>query len=128
MTVKTKISFIKELPAEATIGYGRTYALDRPSVIATLPIGYADGVSRRLSNKGYMIINEEKAPIVGRVCMDQVMLDVTDIPDVKVGDEVIVFGGRELPMELVAEWADTICYEVICSVSPRVPRHYVRGN
>lgn len=128
MTVKTKISFIKELPAEATIGYGRTYALDRPSIIATLPIGYADGVSRRLSNKGYMIINEEKAPIVGRVCMDQVMLDVTDIPDVKVGDEVIVFGGRELPMELVAEWADTICYEVICSVSPRVPRHYVRGN
>ena len=128
MTVKTKISFIKELPAEATIGYGRTYALDRPSIIATLPIGYADGVSRRLSNKGYMIINEEKAPIVGRVCMDQVMLDVTDIPDVKVGDEVIVFGGRELPMELVAEWADTICYEVICGVSPRVPRHYVRGN
>jgi alanine racemase len=56
------------------------------------------------------------------------MLDVTDIPDVKIGDEVIVFGGRDLPMELVAEWADTICYEVVCAVSPRVPRHYVRGN
>ena len=62
------------------------------------------------------------------VFSDQVMLDVTDIPDVHVGSEVIVFGGRELPMELVAEWADTICYEIICNVSPRVPREYVRGN
>ena len=128
MTVKTKISYIKELPAEVTIGYGRTHTLNRPSLVATLPIGYADGVSRRLSNKGYMLVNEEKAPIIGRVCMDQLMLDVTDIPDVKVGDEVVVFGGRELPMELVAEWADTICYEVVCAVSPRVPRQYVRGN
>ncbi len=128
MTVKTKISFIKELPAGATIGYGRSFTLNRASVIATLPIGYADGVSRRLSNRGYMLVQGENAPIIGKVCMDQVMLDVTDIPDVKVGDEVIVFGGHDLPMELVAEWADTICYEVICAVSPRVPRQYVRGN
>ena len=64
-----------------------------------------------------MLVNGMKAPIIGRVCMDQTMLDVTDIPDVKLGSEVIVFGGRELPMELVAEWADTICYEIICTLS-----------
>lgn len=128
MTVKTKVAFVKELPVGETIGYGRTYTLTRKSVIATVPLGYADGISRRLSNKGYMLINGEKAPIIGRVCMDQTMLDVTDIPGVKLGDEVTVFGGRELPMELVAEWADTICYEIVCAVSPRVPREYVRGN
>lgn len=128
MTVKTQVAFVKTLPPGETIGYGRTYTLTRPSVIATVPIGYADGVSRRLSNRGYMLVNGMKAPIIGRVCMDQTMLDVTDIPDVKLGSEVIVFGGRELPMELVAEWADTICYEIICDVSPRVPREYVRGN
>ena len=128
MTVKTQVAFVKTLPPGETIGYGRTYTLTSPSVIATVPIGYADGVSRRLSNRGYMLVNGMKAPIIGRVCMDQTMLDVTDIPDVKLGSEVIVFGGRELPMELVAEWADTICYEIICDVSPRVPREYVRGN
>lgn len=128
MTVKTQVAFVKTLPPGETIGYGRTYTLTRPSVIATVPIGYADGVSRRLSNRGYMLVNGKKAPIIGRVCMDQTMLDVTDIPDVKLGSEVIVFGGRELPMELVAEWADTICYEIVCDVSPRVPREYVRGN
>lgn len=128
MTVKTKVAFVKELPAGETIGYGRTYTLNRKSIIATVPIGYADGISRRLSNRGYMLINGQQAPIIGRVCMDQTMLDVTDIPGVKLGDEVTVFGGRELPMELVAEWADTICYEIVCAVSPRVPREYVRGN
>lgn len=128
MTVKSRVAFLKTLAAGQTIGYGRTYTLTRTSKIATVPIGYADGVSRRLSNRGYMLIDGHKAPIIGRVCMDQVMLDVTDVPGVKLGDEVIVFGGRDLPMELVAEWADTICYEVVCAVSPRVPREYVRGN
>lgn len=126
MTVKSTVSFVKTLPSGSTIGYGRTYTLQRDSVIATVPVGYADGVNRRLSNVGYMLVNGGKAPIVGRVCMDQVMLDVTDLPLVKVGDEVTVFGGKELPMELVAEWAGTICYELVCSVSPRMPRVYVR--
>ena len=128
MTVKSTVSFVKTLPAGATIGYGRTYTLSRPSVIATVPVGYADGVNRRLSNVGYMLVNGGKAPIVGRVCMDQVMLDVTDLPPVNVGDEVTVFGGRQLPMELVAEWAGTICYELVCGVSPRMPRRYVRNE
>lgn len=128
MTVKSTVSFVKSLPAGATIGYGRTYTLSRPSVIATVPVGYADGVNRRLSNVGYMLVVGGRAPIVGRVCMDQVMLDVTDLPPVKVGDEVTVFGGKDLPMELVAQWAGTICYELVCSVSPRMPRRYVRNE
>lgn len=128
MTVKSTVSFVKSLPAGATIGYGRTYTLSRPSVIATVPVGYADGVNRRLSNVGYMLVGGGRAPIVGRVCMDQVMLDVTDLPPVKVGDEVTVFGGKDLPMELVAQWAGTICYELVCSVSPRMPRRYVRNE
>jgi len=126
MRLKAKVSYVKALPAGETIGYGRTFTVNRPSIIATVPLGYADGISRKLSNKGYMLIKGKKAPIVGKVCMDQIMLDVTDIPNVKVGDEVIVFGGRELPMELVAEWAETICYEMVCAVSARVPREYVR--
>ena len=128
MTVKSTVSFVKSLPAGATIGYGRTYTLSRPSVIATVPVGYADGVNRRLSNVGYMVVGGGRAPIVGRVCMDQVMLDVTDLPPVKAGDEVTVFGGKDLPMELVAQWAGTICYELVCSVSPRMPRRYVRNE
>jgi len=128
MTVKATVSFVKTLPIGCSIGYGRTFTTTRPSAIATVPIGYADGVNRMLSNKGYMIVKGKKAPIVGRVCMDQVMLDVTDIPDVQVGDEVVVFGGSQLPFEQVAKWCDTICYELICAVSPRVPRVYVRDN
>lgn len=127
MTVKAQVSFVKTLPAGCSIGYGRTFTTTRPfSIIATVPIGYADGVNRALSNTGYMLIKGQPAPIVGRVCMDQVMLDVSEIPDVKVGDEVIVFGGTELPFEKVAEWCHTICYEIVCAVSPRVPRVYVR--
>ena len=127
MAVKAQVGFVKTLPAGCSIGYGRTFTTTRPfSIIATVPIGYADGVDRGLSNKGYMLIKGQPAPIVGRVCMDQVMLDVSDIPDVKVGDEVLVFGGTELPFEKVAEWAGTICYEIVCAVSPRVPRVYVR--
>ena len=94
MTVKSTVSFVKSLPAGATIGYGRTYTLSRPSVIATVPVGYADGVNRRLSNVGYMLVGGGRAPIVGRVCMDQVMLDVTDLPPVKVGDEVTVSAAK----------------------------------
>ena len=126
MVVKALVGFVKTLPAGADIGYGRTFTTKKPSVIATVPLGYADGLNRALSNKGYMIIRGQKAPIVGRICMDQVMLDITDITDVKVGDEIIVFGGPELPFETVARWQQTICYEVTCGLSLRLPRIYVR--
>ena len=111
MTLKTQVAFVKTLPE---------------SRIATVPIGYADGVSRHLSNKGCMVVRGKRAPIVGRVCMDQIMLDVTDIPDVTVGDDVIVYGGPELPAEEVAATVGTISYEMFCVLHPRIPRIYVR--
>ena len=128
MTVKTQIGFVKDLPAGRTVGYGRTWTAKRPTRLATVLIGYADGLNRLLSNRGYMIVHGRQAPIVGRICMDQAMLDVTDIPDVKVGDEVIVFGGKELPFEKAAQWAETICYELTCNISKRGPRIYVRDK
>jgi alanine racemase len=126
MTLKTQIAFVKTLPAGCDIGYGRTFTTRRESRIATVPVGYADGVSRHLSNKGCMVVRGKRAPIVGRVCMDQIMLDVTDIPDVAVGDDVIVYGGPELPAEEVAATAGTISYEMFCVLHPRIPRVYVR--
>ena len=126
MTLKTQVAFVKTLPAGRDIGYGRTFTTERESRIATVPIGYADGVSRHLSNKGCMVVRGKRAPIVGRVCMDQIMLDVTDIPDVTVGDDVIVYGGPELPAEEVAAAVGTISYEMFCVLHPRIPRIYVR--
>ena len=126
MTLKTQVAFVKTLPAGRDIGYGRTFTTERESRIATVPIGYADGVSRHLSNKGCMVVRGKRAPIVGRVCMDQIMLDVTDIPDVTVGDDVIVYGGPELPAEEVAATVGTISYEMFCVLHPRIPRIYVR--
>ena len=126
MVFKTQIAFVKTLPPGRDIGYGRTYTTHKESRIATVPVGYADGVSRHLSNKGCMIVRGKKAPIVGRVCMDQIMLDVTDIPNVAIGDDVIVYGGPELPAEEVAVAAGTISYELFCVLHPRIPRVYVR--
>ena len=126
MVLKTQVAFLKTLPAGCDIGYGRTFTTKKESRIATIPMGYADGVSRHLSNKGCMVVRGKRAPIVGRVCMDQIMLDVTDIPDVAVGDDVIVYGGPELPAEEVATTAGTISYEMFCVLHPRIPRIYVR--
>lgn len=126
MVFKTQVAFVKTLPVGRDIGYGRTFTTQKDSVIATVPVGYADGVSRHLSNKGCMVVRGKRAPIVGRVCMDQIMLDVTDIPDVAVGDDVIVYGGPELPAEEVAATAGTISYEMFCVLHPRIPRIYVR--
>lgn len=126
MTIKTTIAYIKHVPEGQYISYGCTYKTTRDSVIATLPIGYADGISRRLSNKGYVLIHGIKAPIVGRICMDQFMIDITDSFNVHVGDEVIVFGGPGIPIEDVAEWEHTNPNEIVCNISSRVPRVYVR--
>ena len=127
MRIKSYVGYVKPVPAGASVSYGRTYTFARPGIVATVPIGYADGISRRLSNVGYLLVNGHKTPIIGRVCMDQLMLDVTALPAVKAGDEVLVFGGTELPLEQVATWCGTICYEIACNISRRVPRKYVRG-
>ncbi len=131
MTLKTVVALVKEIEKGCQVGYSRTYTAPERRKIATVPIGFADGFSRFLSNNARMIVNGEYAPVVGNVCMDQVMIDVTDIPDVKIGDEVVVFGrqgDKFIPVEEVAERTGTIHYEIICAVSKRVPRVYVKDG
>ncbi|MFP4662540.1 MAG: alanine racemase [Halanaerobiales bacterium] len=126
---KARIDFLKEVPAGTAISYGATYVTERKSKIATIPLGYADGYSRFLSNKGYVIINGNRAPIRGRVCMDSFMVDVTDIPGVTVGDEVVLIGkqGNEgITATEMAEMIGTINYEVLCNISNRVPRKFIK--
>ncbi|MGL6173131.1 MAG: alanine racemase [Cellulosilyticaceae bacterium] len=128
MTLKSQVVHVKELPAGHFISYGKKYETQKPTKIATIPIGYADGYSRRLSNKGRVLIRGQFASVVGTICMDQFMVDVSDIPNVEVGDEVVVFGKQgenELPIEELAELMDTINYEVMCMIGKRVPRIYI---
>lgn len=122
--LKTAISQIKHLNKEETVGYNRKGVLSRDTTTATVCIGYADGVSRRLGNgHGFMLIHDKLAPIIGNVCMDMCMLDITDIPEAKEGDVVIFFGDK-LPVTQVASWAATIPYEILTGISQRVKRVY----
>lgn len=122
---KTGVTHIKTVPVGTPISYGGTFVTKRQSVIATLPIGYADGYDRAYSNKAHVLIRGKRAPIAGRVCMDMCMADVTDIPGVDVGDEVVLLGkqgGEEIPVEELATLSETIPYEILCGVGARVPR------
>ncbi len=127
LCLKTRIVFLRDAEAGTTISYGRTHTLKRKSKIATLPIGYADGYNRLLSNKGEACVRGVRVPVVGRVCMDQIMIDVTDVPDVKLGDEVILYGGGYdyLSVDEIASKLNTIPYEVLCAIGRRVPRVYI---
>jgi len=125
MKFKAQVGFTKDMPAHAPISYGRTYFTEGLSRIATLPVGYADGWSRLLAGKASVFIRGQRAPLVGRVCMDQCMIDVTHIPGVVPGDEALLFGGADLPVEEVAGHMGTINYEIVCMVGKRVPRLYV---
>ena len=130
MALRSHVSLVKHLPAGIPISYGCTYVTERDSVLATVMAGYADGVPRLLSNCGEVIIRGVKAPIVGRVCMDQLMVDVTHIPGVCAGDTVTIFGtdGSEtITADEVAEKARTIGYELVCGIAPRVPRVYLKN-
>lgn len=124
MTLKTRVASVKTLPAGSAVSYGRTRILGRESRLAVLPIGYADGLHRNLSNAMEVAFPSGRAPVVGRVCMDLCMVDVTDLPEVKAGDVAEVFG-KTLPAEDKAETLGTISYECLTSVSRRVPRVYV---
>ena len=131
MTLKTTVAYVKSLKKGATISYGRTFTAERDMKIATVPIGYADGYVRQNAKDGYMLVNGKRAEIVGRICMDQTMLDVSDIDDVKIGDEVIVFGtggNGEPTADTIAENTNTINYEVVCLVGKRVPRIYYKNG
>lgn len=127
MTLKSVIDQLKVIPEGTDISYGRTYTADREQIIAVVPVGYADGYSRLLSNKGKVAVNGMLCPVRGRICMDQMMVDVTEA-GAKVGDEVILYGGDypETSIDHIAELLDTINYEVVCDVSARVPKVAVR--
>ncbi len=126
MSVKARVTDVKTLGAGVGISYGHTFVTERPTRVATIPVGYADGYPRLLSGKGCVLIGDYAAPILGRVCMDQMMVDVTGIPDVSIGTVVTVLGADErVRADRLAAMIGTIGYELICAVSPRVPRVYL---
>ena len=121
MTLKSVVAFVKTVKAGTAVSYGMTYTAGKDMKIATVPVGYADGYPRKLSNKGEVVIRGKKAQVIGRVCMDQIMIDVTNIDGVNMGDEVVLFG-RDLSVDGIAGICDTINYEIVCGIAPRVPR------
>jgi len=121
MTFKTTVSMVKEVKAGDTVSYGRTFKADKIRRLATLTAGYADGYPRLLSNRGCVVINGQKAPVVGRVCMDQTVVDITDLENVKIGDEAVLFGVSPSAEE-VAALCGTINYELVCGITDRVKR------
>ena len=131
MELKSHITYVKDVPAGASISYGGTYVADKKKRVATIPVGYADGYPRQLSNKGWVLIHGKKAPILGRVCMDQFMADVTEIDNVKKGDEVTLLGrdGDEfISIEEMGDLCGRFSYEFACDISPRVPRVYIKDG
>lgn len=128
MTLKTSILRLKKMPTGSTLGYGGTYSTKRESLIAILPVGYADGYPRLLSNKAFVLVKGQRVPVVGRISMDLTLIDVTDVPEVQAGEEVVLIGSQgdgQITAEEVADWAQTISYEIFCGISPRVPRVYL---
>lgn len=131
MSLRSRLVQVRDLPAGTPISYGRSFVTSRPSRIGVVPVGYGHGYSWLLSNRGRMLVNGRRVPIVGRVTMDLTMIDLTDVPGVAVGDEVVLFGeqdGASIGVEEVAEWSETLAYEVMCTIGKRVARLYRRGG
>jgi alanine racemase len=129
--LKTRILSLRELPTGSSISYGRTFRTERPTRVATLPLGFADGYPKALSNTGEVLVRGHRARVLGQVCMDAMMVDVTDIPGAATGDEVVVFGRQGqavIPVSELAERAGTSVYEVLCRLGPRLPRFYLPGG
>jgi alanine racemase len=129
MTLKARIAHLKKVPAGFPVSYGMTHTTQAPTTIATVPVGYADGFNRRLSNRGHMLVRGQKAPIVGRVCMDLTMIDVGHIPGVVVEDEVVIVGrqaNETITADELAGLLDTINYEITSAITARVPRVYLK--
>lgn len=124
MELKTHIASVKKLPKGTCVSYGRTHTLERDSVVAVVPVGYADGLPRSMSGRIEMLVHGIRVPQIGRICMDMCMLDVTDVPDAVIGGTVTIFGDG-VPLQAMAEAAGTIPYELMCAVAPRVPRIYL---
>ena len=125
---RARIIQVKRVPAGTPISYGRTFVTAHESLIATLPVGYADGYPRRLSNRGSVLVQGRPVPVVGRVCMDMTMIDVTGLPGpVAVGDEAVLLGAQgaaRITATAIADVCETIAYDILCGVSDRVPRRY----
>ena len=131
MQFLSRVTHVKTLPAGREISYGGTYVTEKSTVVATIPVGYADGYRRCLSGKFHVLIRGKKAPILGRICMDQMMVDVTDIPDVTCGDKVTLIGrdgDENITVEEISAAADSFNYEFVCGISRRVPRIYCRNG
>ncbi len=129
MSVKANIVHLKDVPAGFSVGYGRKFIAERPSKIATLALGYADGYPRPYSQQAKVLVNGCIAPVAGNICMDQCMIDVTDVPDVKVGDEVIIMGSdgkNTILADDIAKATGTISYEIVCAFGQRLPKVYVK--
>lgn len=129
MSLRTHVSHVKQAPKGASVSYGRRYTTDSEETLATVPIGYADGYTRRASGSAYMLVHGQEAPVRGRICMDQCILDVSRIDDVEPGTPVTAFGrdgDRTLSVETYAAWSDTINYEVVCAIGKRVPRLFLQ--
>jgi alanine racemase len=129
MSVKANIVHLKKVQPGFSVSYGRKFTTQRESLIATLALGYADGYPRYLSGKGRVIVNGVYAPVVGNICMDQCMIDVTDVPDVKLGDEVVLMGRQgdlEILADEIGEKTGTINYEIVCAFGQRLPKVYVK--
>lgn len=125
-TLKSRIIFLKHVPKNTSIGYGRSFITNKDMVIATIPLGYADGIKRNLSNNGYVLINGKKANIIGNICMDSFMVDVTEIDDVKTNDTVYIWDNKEITVEDISQKINTINYEIISTISARVPRKFIK--
>lgn len=122
----TKISYLKEIPANESVSYNQTYKTTKTTKIATLGIGYADGLRRSLSNKGNVIINNTLCPIIGNVCMDSILVDVTHLQNVSIGDKVYIYDNKLVTLEDIAKICNTINYEILSNISERVPRVYIQ--
>ncbi|MFC1736463.1 alanine racemase [Candidatus Hydrogenedentota bacterium] len=131
LTFTSRIVHLRRMPTGRTISYGRTFTTQRETLVATLPVGYADGFPAQLSNNFSVIVGGRKAPILGRVCMDQTCIDVTDVPDVRIRDAAVLIGeqgGEAITVEEMADAANMIPYEILCGISKRVPRVYEGGH
>jgi alanine racemase len=131
MELKSVISHLQEVESNVPVSYGRVYKTARKSTLATIPVGYADGFSRVLTGKAAMIASGKTVPVVGRICMDQCMIDVTDVNNINIGDEVVIFGssnGINISIDDVAKALGTINYEIVCMIGKRVPRVYIKNG
>ena len=127
-SLKSKITFLKEVEKGTSIGYGRSYVTKRKSIIGTVPIGYADGFRRTFSNGWKVMINNQFVPIIGKICMDSFMVDVTDLKDVNLGDEVVIWDNENITLDELAEKCSTINYEILCTIGARVPRIFIDNS